>query len=354
MFELTRGNLLEADVEAVVNTVNTEGVMRKGIALQFRKAYPDNYEVYRRACKAGEIQPGRMFIFDRQALANPRFIINFPTKRHWRNPSRMEDIESGLKALVAEVRRLGVRSVAVPPLGCGLGGLPWREVLQRMREAFAQVPEIRWLVYEPAGAPDAKGIRNRTPRPKMTKGRAAVLGLINRYLVPGFDYPVSLLEIQKLVYFLTEAGEELAQVKFVKHHYGPYADVLRHVLEKMDGHFITGFGAGENKPDTPIQLEPEAAAEAEHYLKEHDDTRARFDRVSELIEGFETPFGMELLATVHWVATREDAEAARKSEAAANAVRAWSTRKAELMRPEQVAAAWRRLTDLGWIKHEIE
>lgn len=349
MFELMRGNLLESDVEAVVNTVNTEGIMGKGIALQVRKAYPDNYEAYRQACDAGEVQPGRMFIFDRQTLTNPRYIINFPTKRHWRSKSRMEDIESGLVALVDEVRRLGIRSIAVPPLGCGLGGLPWPEVQRRMREAFEQLPGVRWLVYEPAGAPDAQDIKNRTPRPKMTKGRAAVLGLINRYLVPGFAYPISLLEIQKLVYFLTEAGEELSQVRFAKHHYGPYADVLRHVLEKMDGHFITGYGAGENKPDTPIHLRPEAAVEAEQYLQEHADTRVRFDRVSELIEGFETPFGMELLATVHWAATREDAEVAKNPGAALNAVRAWSTRKAKLMQPEQVAAAWRRLKDLNWI-----
>lgn len=350
MFELTRGNLLEADVEAVVNTVNTEGIMGKGVALQFRKAYPENYEAYRRACEAGEVQPGRMFVFDRQSLTNPRYIINFPTKRHWRSKSRMEDIESGLVALVADVRRLGIRSVAVPSLGCGLGGLPWPEVQRRMRAAFEQVPDVRWQVYEPAGAPDAKGIKNRTPRPKMTKGRAAVLGLINRYLVPGFDYPITLLEIQKLVYFLTEAGEELNQVKFVKHHYGPYADVLRHVLEKMDGHFITGYGSGENKPDTPIHLKPEAAAEAEQYLKEQADTRARFDRVAELIEGFETPLGMELLATVHWVAKREGPEAARNPVAALADVQAWSTRKAQLMRPEQVSAAWRRLKDFGWIE----
>lgn len=349
MFELTRGNLLEADVEAVVNTVNTEGIMGKGVALQFRKAYPENYEAYRQACEAGEVQPGRMFIFDRQSLTNPRYIVNFPTKRHWRSKSRMEDIESGLVALVADVRRLGIRSIAVPPLGCGLGGLFWPEVQERMHKAFEQMPEVRWMVYEPTGAPDAKSIKNRTPRPKMTKGRAAVLGLINRYLVPGFDYPITLLEIQKLVYFLTEAGEELNQVEFVRHHYGPYADVLRHVLEKMDGHFITGYGAGENKPDTPIHIKPEAAAEAEQHLKEHADTHARFDRVSELIEGFETPLGMELLATVHWVATREDPEAARKPEAALANVRAWSTRKAQIMRPEQVSAAWRRLKEFGWI-----
>ncbi len=350
MFELTRGNLLDADVEAVVNTVNTQGIMGKGVALQFRKAYPDNYEAYRRACEAGEVKPGSMFIFDRQTLTQPRYLINFPTKRHWRNPSRMEDIEAGLMALVADVRRLGVRSIALPPLGCGLGGLPWPQVRRRMQEAFENVPEVRWLVYEPSGAPDALTMPNRTARPKMTKGRAAVLGLINRYLVPGFDYPVTLLEIQKLVYFLAEAGEELNQVRFVKHHYGPYADVLRHVLEKMDGHFISGYGAGENKPDVPIQIKPEAAAEAERFLEGHRETQARFARVSALIEGFETPFGMELLATVHWVATREDA--ASGPDAALAAVQSWSTRKASVMRREHVEAAWRRLTSLGWIEAE--
>jgi len=220
MFELIQGNLLDADVEAVVNTVNTEGVMGKGIALQFRKAYPDNYAAYRKACKAGEVQPGRMFIFDRHTLTLPRYIINFPTKRHWRSKSRIADIESGLDALVRDVRRLDIHSVAVPPLGCGNGGLRWIDVLERMRAAFKLAPKVRWLVFEPKGAPKPEKMKNRTTRPRMTQGRAAVIGLINRYLVPGFDYPVSLLEIQKLVYFLTEAGEQLNQVHFVKHHYG--------------------------------------------------------------------------------------------------------------------------------------
>lgn len=350
MFELVRGNLLDADVEAVVNTVNTEGIMGKGIALQFRKAYPENYEAYRQACDAGGVEPGRMFVFDRQTLTHPRYIINFPTKRHWRSKSRISDIEAGLVALVQEVERLGVRSVALPPLGCGLGGLSWSDVQHRMRAALERLPEVRWLVFEPKGAPEAEAIRNRTPRPQMTKGRAAVLGLINRYLVPGFDYPVSLLEIQKLVYFLTEAGEELNRVEFVEHYYGPYADVLRHVLEKMDGHFITGYGAGDNKPDTPISVIPQAAAEAEAFLAEHPDTLARFDRVARLIEGFETPLGMELLATVHWVATHHGGAAAVDPEAALRAVRDWSTRKAQLMRPEQVSAAWARLKELGWLE----
>lgn len=122
----------------------------------------------------------------------------------------------------------------------------------------------------------------------MTRDDVCVIALIDRYLVPGFDYPISLLEIQKLVYFLKEAGEDLPRVDFVKHHYGPYADVLRHVLEKLEGHFITGYGAGEDKPETPIHLLPGAAEEAFLFLKRHPETLSRFDRVAQLIEGFET------------------------------------------------------------------
>jgi len=169
MFELTRGDLLAADVEAVVNTVNTQGIMGKGVALQFRKTYPENYDAYRKACEAGQVQPGRMFVFDRRSLIHPRYIINFPTKRHWRSKSRMGDIETGLVALVDEVRRLGVRSVAIPPLGCGLGGLAWPQVQRRMREAFERLREVRWRVYEPAASHEARAIGNRTPRPRMTR-----------------------------------------------------------------------------------------------------------------------------------------------------------------------------------------
>jgi len=350
MIELERGSVLEADVEAVVNTVNTEGIMGKGIALQFRKAYPDNYEAYRKACNSGEVKPGHMFVFDRRTLTNPRYIINFPTKRHWRSQSRMQDIEAGLVALVDEVHRLGVKSVAVPPLGCGLGGLHWPDVLRRMRAAFQGAPEVAWRVHEPSWAPDAGRMPIRTRRPRMTKDRAVVLGLIRRYLVPGFDYSISLLEIQKLVYFLQQSGEQLHRVQFVKHHYGPYADVLRYVLETIDGHYITGYGDGRNTPDTPIRLKDEAEAEAELYLKEHSATLARIDRVAQLIEGFETPFGMELLSTVHWAATHDDREAAKDPDAALRAVRAWNTRKAKLMRAEQVEAAWQRLRERGWLE----
>lgn len=194
MIALTRGNILRADAEALVNTLNCVGFMGKGIALQFKKAHPANYDAYRKACDSGEVQPGRMFIFDLHSMLNPKYIVNFPTKREWRAKSRYEDVESGLKALIAEVRRLGIRSIAVPPLGCGLGGLDWRKVRPMIEEAFAALPEVRVLLFEPAGAPDARQMPVRTKRPKLTVARALFVRLMDRYAAR--SYRLTMLEIQ--------------------------------------------------------------------------------------------------------------------------------------------------------------
>src|SRR5256885_995863 len=158
MIELSQGNILKADADALVNTVNCVGFMGKGIALQFKKAYPENFQAYYKACEARAVQPGHMFIFDLRSMLNPRYIINFPTKRHWRANSRYEDIQSGLEALAAEVRRLDIRSLAVPPLGCGLGGLDWSKVRPMIERAFATLPEVRVLLFEPLGAPEPKAM----------------------------------------------------------------------------------------------------------------------------------------------------------------------------------------------------
>jgi O-acetyl-ADP-ribose deacetylase (regulator of RNase III) len=146
MYILTQGNLLLAHTEAIVNPVNTVGVMGKGLALQFRNAYPENYREYKQACELGYLSPGKMFI---HCLPDKRYIINFPTKRHWSKPSRMDYIALGLKALVADVQRLGIKSVAIPPLGCGLGGLPWVIVKELMIEHFIKAPNVYWFIFEP-------------------------------------------------------------------------------------------------------------------------------------------------------------------------------------------------------------
>src|SRR5262245_51894196 len=148
MIEVTRGDMLEADAEALVNAVNCVGVMGKGLAAQFKRAYPKVFKAYQLACKRGEVQPGRMLVVE-TGQATPRWVINFPTKRHWRGKSRLEDIEAGLEALVADVRRLAIKSIAVPPLGCGLGGLSWAQVRPLIEHAFAAPLEVDVLLFEP-------------------------------------------------------------------------------------------------------------------------------------------------------------------------------------------------------------
>lgn len=352
MIELAKGNLLTAEADALVNTVNCVGFMGKGIALQFKQAFPENFKEYESACAAGDMVPGKMLIHDNGGLVNPRWIINFPTKRHWRGNSRIEDIRSGLVALVADVRTLGIRSIAVPPLGCGLGGLQWSQVRPLIEDAFSVVPDVRVLLFEPAGAPAAKSMPVRTDRPKMTPARALFVKLMHAY--SALEYSRTLLEVQKLAYFLQAAGQPL-RLRYEAGHYGPYADNLNKVLEAMEGHFIRGYGDSQ-KPDAEIELLQGALEEADAFLANDYDSKARLTRVSELIEGFETPYGMELLATVHWVAHHSSpgsgAPAADPQQATRH-VHAWNPRKRSVFKPEHVRLAWERLLQAGWM-HESQ
>ena len=168
MIEFVRGDILMAGAEALVNTVNCDGFMGRGIALQFRRVFPDNFEAYEAACKRGELRPGLMLVVATSMLANPKFIINFPTKKHWRGKSRLSFIDDGLAALVAEVRNRGIRSIAVPPLGCGLGGLAWSEVRPRIVRAFSELPDVKVTVFEPAGAPAADRMARPAEAPDIT------------------------------------------------------------------------------------------------------------------------------------------------------------------------------------------
>jgi O-acetyl-ADP-ribose deacetylase (regulator of RNase III) len=197
MVKFVTGNLLDAKVDALVNTVNTAGVMGKGLAFQFKKAFPENSKAYEAACKRGAVQIGKMFVFDAGGIVLPRYIINFPTKKHWRASSKLEFIEQGLADLIEVIRDRKVRSIAIPPLGAGLGGLDWSKVRGLIDRAFSTLNGVDVMVFEPNGAPPAEAMRNETKKPKMTPGRAAVLALMSRYLVPGYDYRLSLLEVQK-------------------------------------------------------------------------------------------------------------------------------------------------------------
>lgn len=347
MIKFVSGNILDAKVDALVNTVNTAGVMGKGLALQFKKAFPANYKAYEYAAKEGGIDVGKMFVFEAGGIVLPRYIINFPTKRHWRGASKLEYIEAGLRDLVDVIRDRKIRSVAVPPLGAGLGGLAWRDVRPLIERALGVLEDVDVQVFEPNGAPAPEAMRNANAKPKMTPGRAAVLALMNRYLVPGYDYRLSLLEVQKLAYFLQAAGEPL-RLEYQPHLYGPYADNLRHVLHHIEGHYLRGFGDGKNNPETSLELVGDAAVEAEAFIESKADSQERLARVAKLIEGYETPFGMELLSTVHWVATH-DTDATGSPDEAVRAVHAWNSRKATTMKPQQIKAAWQHMHELGWM-----
>ena len=344
MIELTQGDILQADAEALVNTVNCVGVMGRGIALQFRKAFPENFKAYEAACKVNQVQPGQMFVHDLNRLYNPRLIINFPTKRHWKGKSQIADITAGLSDLINIVQQHQIRSVAIPPLGCGLGGLAWENVRPLIVDAFRAVPEVQVFLFEPAGTPQASVMAKPQAVPNMTVGRAALLGLMRRYLAAVMDPTITLLEVHKLMYFMQEAGEPL-KLNYQKAPYGPYATNLRHVLNLIEGHFISGYGDAEDQPDKPLELRIAASEQAVLFLTEHKSTRQRFDRVADLIKGFETTFGMELLATVHWVATREEATTAA---AAVTKIHAWNTRK-RMFEPRHIHLAWQRLHETGWL-----
>jgi O-acetyl-ADP-ribose deacetylase (regulator of RNase III) len=341
---IVKGNLLEADVEALVNTVNCVGHMGKGIALQFKKAYPDNYMSYRRACDQGYVMPGRMHVFETGNMYNPKYIINFPTKRHWKGRSRMEDIEAGLNALSEELRGRGIRSIAVPPLGCGLGGLNWTSVRQLIEQTFAKLPDVQVMLYPPSGTPGAKTMPIGTRHPRMTAARALLIKVMEQY--NRLTYRLTLLEIQKMAYFLQEAGEPL-RLRYEAGRYGPYAHNLNKVLEILEGHFIRGYGDNQ-KPDVEIDLLEGSAREADLFLARQEDSVERLKRVSSLIEGFETPYGMELLSSVHWVA-RHHRPPASGAESAIKLMYDWNDRKRGMFRPDHIEVAWQRLREAGWL-----
>jgi O-acetyl-ADP-ribose deacetylase (regulator of RNase III) len=344
MIRFKTGDIVAEDAEALVNTVNCVGIMGRGIALQFKNAFPENFRAYALACRQQEVQPGHMFVFETHALTNPRYIINFPTKRHWRGKSRIEDIDSGLAALVAEIGRRGIRSIAVPPLGSGLGGLNWSEVRPRIERALSGIDNLDAVVFEPGGPAEAGSKAPSRDVPKMTPGRASLVVLVDRYIKGLLDPFVTLLEVHKLMYFMQAAGQDL-RLRYVQAPYGPYAENLRHVLLQIEGHLISGYAAGGDSPDKQLELVPGAVADASAYLHSDVKTRARFDRVADLVEGFESPFGLELLSTVHWVMNRGNAISVE--EVIANTY-AWGERKRQFS-PQQIRLAINVLASKHWI-----
>ena len=304
-----QGNLIESTAAALVNTVNEVGVMGKGIALQFREAFPANAQEYAKAAKAGEVRVGRVLVTPNLSLLGPRWIIHFPTKKHWRQPSKLEWVRSGLVDLARVIALEGIESIALPPLGCGNGGLEWGHVRGEIEGALAGLEGVEVTVYEPTeryyNAPKREGVESLTP------ARAVAAELIRRYSVLGFE--CSLIEVQKLAWFATRVAEhgqrpDPLKLEFSAHYFGPYDDRLRHLLEALDGSYLhCEKRLADAKPLDVIWFEDSKREVVDAYLhsSEGSEYLPTVDAASEIIDGFESPFGMELLATVDWLLHRE-------------------------------------------------
>lgn len=331
-----KGDLLHSDAIALVNTVNTAGVMGKGIALQFKHAYPQNYKAYVAACKNNQVQIGRVFIVDLGLLSTPRYIINFPTKKHWRNPSKLEYIKAGLEDLVARVKELGIRSVAIPPLGAGNGGLDWLQVRPLIVDAFMALPEVQVLLFEPQ--PEVvHALQAPLEKPKLTVGRAALIKLFTLYTALGES--IGRLEAQKLAYFLQESGLDL-RLPFVQDQFGPYADNLNHILQRLEGSFIKGYA--DRNTASSIHVLPSAVDKALEFLTNHADADLAVKKAMQWVEGFDSTYGLELLASVHWAVAYG---AATDLASVQKFLTAWSPRKAKFS-AMQIKTAWQRVQTL--------
>lgn len=298
------GNLLESPAEALVNTVNTVGVMGKGIALMFKDAFPDNYEAYAAACKRGDVELGRMFVTQPNAMHGPRWIINFPTKKHWRNPSKLEWIIAGLADLKNVIIRNGIRSIALPPLGAGNGGLDWAMVRTEIERALEDLVDVDVVVYEPT--PQYQNVAKQVGVQALTPARALIAELVRRYWILGIE--CTLLEVQKLAWFIERAAVDLGlhdplKLHFKADRYGPYADALRHLLNALDGSYLHSTKRiSDARPLDVVWFDEGRRALVETYLdSEAKQYRPALEMTARIIDGFESPLGMELLATVDWL-----------------------------------------------------
>jgi O-acetyl-ADP-ribose deacetylase (regulator of RNase III) len=354
MIRYTQGNLLDADAEALVNTVNEIGVMGKGVALMFREAFPENTRAYEEACRRHEVKIGKMFVTRNRDLTGPKWIINFPTKRHWRQPSKLEWIREGLTDLVHIVAKLQIRSIAIPPLGCGNGGLEWIHVRRELESALSDLPEVTITVFEPTqtyqNAPKRAGLQELTP------ARALIAEMIRRYAILGLD--CTNLEVHKLAWFLHRLIQKFElddplKLNFTANKFGPYAEQLRHLLNGLDGSYIhCEKRLSDAGPFDLVWFEDQRRHVLQTFVEKAlpEGYRKALEFAARVIDGFESPFGMELLSTVDWLVSsgraRPDLESVKKEIARWPTSASAARRKVALFSDNQLGLALKRLNDL--------
>jgi O-acetyl-ADP-ribose deacetylase (regulator of RNase III) len=325
MIHYKTGNLLESEAEALVNTVNTVGVMGKGIALQFKNMFPNNFKLYVQACKNKVVKVGQLLVTEEEAmLAGKKIIINFPTKTNWRLPSEYQYIETGLSELVKIIREKNIKSIAIPPLGSGNGGLDWNKVKQILEKHLAVV-ECDIHIYEPSLAIQ-EALKNE--RVKLTPARAMLLSVLYE-LVRNGEF-VSEFSSEKIAYFLQRFGaKDIFKLEFQPNFYGPYSGKVKHVLYYLNGSYIMGYSSKDKKPFEELGLIPDAEIEVNVFLDKPENATLKntVEKTKSFLTGFYSPFGLELLSTIDFIFSEKNA---KTQEAITRELENWSDRKKTL------------------------
>ena len=342
MIHYRTGNVLESGAEALVNTVNTVGVMGKGVALQFRSQFPLNRKLYEQACKDGSIDIGRLLVVRDYSLATgKKIIVNFPTKRDWRKPSEYAYIEAGLKDLVRIINEERIKSIALPPLGSGNGGLDWEKVKGILERHLSDV-NAEVIIYEP----NAK-IREamKKERVKLTPARAMLLSVL--YDLVRHGEFVSEFSSEKIAYFLQRFGAKNEfNLEFKQHFYGPYSGKVKHVLYYLNGSYISGYSSKDKKPFEELGIVPDGEEAVQKYLSENKRYREIADRTKAFLAGFYSAFGLELLSTVDFIMQETGMTAV---DSIKSRLDSWSDRKKTLFNNERfVKLAVDRIQSMAW------
>lgn len=330
MIHYTTGNLLESDAEALVNTVNTVGVMGKGIALQFKNMFPNNFKLYAKACKNNELNIGQLLVTEEETLlTGKKIIINFPTKTNWRLPSEYQYIESGLTELIKVIKERNIKSIAIPPLGSGNGGLDWNKVNQIMEKHLSDL-DCNIYIYEPTAVIQEALKKERV---KLTPARAMLLSVLYE-LVRNGEF-VSEFSSEKIAYFLQRFGaKEAFKLEFQPNFYGPYSGKVKHVLYYLNGSYIMGYSSKDKKPFEELSLVPDAETDVNNFLNrpENSEYKRTVDKTKSFLTGFYSAFGLELLSTIDFIISekKNTTQAAIVKE-----LEGWSNRKKTLFNNER-------------------
>lgn len=330
MIQFVTGNLLESTAEALVNTVNTVGVMGKGIALQFKKQFPGNYKAYEKACKNKEFSTGELLITEEESLlGGKKTIINFPTKTDWRKPSEYSYIETGLKELVKIIQERNIKSIAIPPLGAGNGGLDWNKVKLLIENHLSEIDSDIYI-YQPTS--EIQEVLKKE-RVKLTPARAMLLSVLFD-LVNNGEF-VSEFASEKIAYFLQRFGaHDIFKLDFQQNFYGPYSGKVKHVLYYLNGSYITGYSSKDKKPFEELGIMRDSEKDVINYLNEPENSHLKMiaDRTKKFLTGFYSSFGLELLSTVDFIAQKYNT---KSYDQISSHLAQWSDRKKTLFSNER-------------------